>query len=151
MGEDLAKYLVDADEPSSTKKVVVRRTKPKPKTKTHGVSGWDGGYSKPKTYTRPKGDTGTGRKSTQARPRCQMDDCQAFQSPARSGYCSWHESQHLAPGEQPKILHKRGCMTCGNLCEPPLPGEDEPQFCKTCIYLRANPDKSELDYDELEL
>ena len=60
MGEDLAKYLVDADEPSSTKKVVVRRTKPKPKTKTYGVSGWDGGYSKPKTYTRPKGDTGTG-------------------------------------------------------------------------------------------
>ncbi len=154
MAEDLSKYLDDGDEPHSVRRGFVSRTKSKPKSKTYdGGSGWNPN-SKPRTRLRDNGETGTGRKSSGARPRCQMDGCQAFQSPARSGYCSWHESQHLAEGETPQALKNRLCKECRiNLCKPPRPAEagkpwtaeDEPEYCEACLNFRDDPDELSLD------
>jgi hypothetical protein len=145
MAEDLSKYLDDGDEPHSVRRGFVSRTKSKPKSKTYdGGSGWNPN-SKPRTRLRDNGETGTGRKSSGARPRCQMDGCQAFQSPARSGYCSWHESQHLAPGETPKVLRSRKCRDCSNLCSPPVGTDDESILCDGCAYFQNHPDEWSLD------
>jgi hypothetical protein len=141
MAEDLSKYL--DDEPSVKQAFVARKQTRKSNTATS--SGWDGGYSKPRTYSRPKGETGTGKKSSGARARCEMEGCQAFQSPARSGYCSWHESQHLAEGEQPKVLRSRKCRDCSNLCSPPEGTDDESILCDGCAYFQNHPDEWSLD------
>jgi len=144
MSEDLSKYL-DA-EPTGYKPVARKQTR-----KSNTSSGWSGGY---KRSTIPKGDTGTGRKSTRARERCQMEGCQAFASPAHSGYCSWHESQNLVPGERPEVLRTRACkiacVDCTGFCSAPEPGEDEPQYCDACIRAINNPEAND-DLDELEL
>jgi hypothetical protein len=145
MGEDLAKYL---DDEGSSQYVSACRARPKPKSQPN-YDGWNGGYSKPKSRRRDNGETGTGKKSSGKRNRCAVDGCQAFESPARSGYCSYHESKHLNEGEKPTELKGRLCMECHNLCEPPRPGEDEPQYCNQCLEWRGNPDREW--EDELEL
>jgi hypothetical protein len=117
------------------------RSKSKPRRQPK-FDGWNGGYKKPKPSFRARrdnGETGTGEKSSGKRNRCGMDDCQAFESPAKSGYCSFHESQHLNEGEKPAELKQRLCLECHGLCEPPIPGEDENQYCRACEEFRDNP------------
>lgn len=99
-------------------------------------------FSKPRpekqTRTpKPNGETGTGRKASGKRQRCLMPRCQAFESPARSGYCVTHELEHLAEGESPAVLRSRRCkgasLDCKGFCSAPKRGEDEPEFCSECI------------------
>jgi len=146
MSEDLSKYL-DA-EPTGYKPVARKQTR-----KSHTSSGWSGGY---KRSTIPKGDTGTGKKSNGARQRCEMAGCQAFASPAHSGYCSYHECQNLAAGERPVVLRSRqckiACLDCTGFCSPPRPGDDEPEYCDACIWAINHPEaknEDDLDLDEL--
>lgn len=144
MKEDLSKYLDDGS--SGEQYVVASRPKPTPKSKPK-YDGWNGGYSKPKPVTRRRdnGETGTGRRSSGKRRRCGVDGCQAFESPAHCGYCSYHESRHLNEGEKPTELKGRLCQECRNLCAPPRPGEDEELYCEACLNFRDDPDQLSLD------
>lgn len=95
--------------------------------------------ARPEKQTRlmkPNGATGTGRKSSGKRTRCLMPKCQAFESPAKSGYCVTHELEHLAVGEKPAVLRTRKCKSvsidCTGFCAPAKKDEDEPEFCDAC-------------------
>jgi hypothetical protein len=65
-----------------------------------------------------------------------MLGCQAFESPAHSGFCSYHESQSLGVGEKPEVLRYRACrvycLDCTGFCSPPAPGDDEHLYCDVC-------------------
>lgn len=157
MKENLAKYLDDeVQESGSTGQRFVARKQTRKINKP--TSGWNGGKRNPHTpfRSRPKGDTGTGKKSSGARQRCDVGGCQAFASPAHSGYCSYHESQNLAVGERPVVLRSReckiACLDCTGFCSPPRPGEDEPEYCDACIWAINHPEaknEDDLDLDEL--
>lgn len=146
---NLAQYLDDEPAEAQGARYVARKQTRKSKP---NYDGWNGGYKKPKPprARRDNGETGTGKKSSGKRNRCGVEGCQAFASPALSGYCSYHESKHLNEGEKPAALKGRLCLECHNLCEPPRPGEDEPQYCNQCLEWQnePNPD-NEYDLDEL--
>jgi hypothetical protein len=86
---------------------------------------------------RPKGNTGSGKKASGKRQRCRMAGCQTFESPAHTGFCSFHEMQALTVGESTTVLRQRVCADCKGLCERPRPGEEEPEFCKDCTEWRV--------------
>jgi hypothetical protein len=92
--------------------------------------------SKSRSANRDNRPTGAGRKSSGARVRCGIEGCQAFESPAHSGFCSYHESQNLGVGERPEVLRYRACkgycIECTGFCSPPAPGEDEHLYCDVC-------------------
>jgi hypothetical protein len=92
---------------------------------------------------RLKQQTGTGKKSSGKRTRCAVAGCQAFESPAKSGYCSFHESKALAVGEKPAVLKNRKCAKCSNFTAPPVGTDDEYTLCDDCEYYAAHPEEDD--------
>lgn len=90
---------------------------------------WVGG-----SESKEKGKTGTGVQSTGKRSRCKMDECPAFASPSKSGFCSFHESQITPVGELVGDAAKFKCKetTCLNAVEP----DGEHEYCKECAERR---------------
>ena len=133
--EDLLKYLDHGDDEEYEEPSFRHATNP-----SHPPSRKEGAGLKPNpSKTRSARDnrpTGMGWKSSGKRVRCGMEGCQAFESPAHSGFCSYHESQNLGVGEKPEVLRYRACkvycIECTGFCSPQAPGEDEHLYCDVC-------------------
>jgi hypothetical protein len=137
MNEHERLNYIEGTEPEESQHAFATRPRQSKSTPSRPPEYGDGSKpSKTRSANRPNRPTGTGRKSSGKRVRCGMEGCQAFESPAHSGYCSYHESQHLGVGEKPETLRYRVCpmycLDCTGFCSPPKPGDDEHQYCDVC-------------------
>jgi hypothetical protein len=106
-------------------------------------SGRDSGL-RSERQEKDKGKTGTGEKSSGKRQRCGIENCQAFASPSKSGFCSWHEQQITPVGELVADARKFKCRDA-NCAKPQAKGME---FCPECADRRFRA-ATEEDYDDV--
>jgi hypothetical protein len=102
----------------------------------------------------PKGNTGTGVRSSGKRERCKAKpdgkECQAFASPSGSGFCSWHEQQMTPVGG---YVGQAGWFKCKTAdCTEMADAEGQAEYCPACAKKRSesvlrgsDPDADTLD------